>query len=298
MANDVALLVKSPADTTANQPPAVRDPMIRPGTKFQFDFTDPRCHPGGVITPGVAAVGTVFQSLDVVPVSAVVQANGGTVAVNADGTLDFSGGGGGASGLVVGGPRQFDMTQAEYERLMTIWFKLPEVGYATGFYIPLVTLTPTNNNRSHGTIDMGANGLNPRFAIGNAVAGDTSNGGGPVAIYSGDITRNVVHQLTGRFKPGQAVELFDNGGAMRRTAATTQTDLQALGASDPLLLRVPNVVKMTLYRFGMVDIDASIAAETAYGYPAADVLTGPQHIADDYKFGTGTLIGAPKAAFA
>lgn len=191
----------------------------------------------------------------------------------------------------------FDMTPAEYERLMSIWFKLPEVGYATGFYIPLMTLTPTNNNRTHGTIDMGASSLNPRFLVGN-MTGDAANGGAPTAIYPGDITRGVVHQLTGRFKPSQAVELFDNGGAIRRTAATTQTDLNALGASDSLLLRVPNVVKMTLYRFGMVNIDASIAAETAYGYAAADILTAAQHVAADYQFGTGTLAGAPKTAFA
>ncbi len=296
MAN--SLLIKSPSATNAARPPLVRDPLIRAGTKLLFDFTDPRCHPDGVITPGVVAVGTVFRSLDEVPVSAVVQGNGGTITVNANGSLEFSGGGGGASGFVIGGPRQFDMTPAEYERLMTIWFKLPEVGYATGAYMTLVGLTPTNNNRSHGTIDMGVNGLNPRFGIGNAVTGDTTNGGGPTAIYAGDISRNVVHQLTGRFDPGQVIELFDNGGAVRRTTATTQTDLNALGASDSLLLRVPNVVKMTLYRFGMVDIDASIAAETAYGYAAADILTAAQHVAADYQFGTGTLAGAPKTAFA
>lgn len=78
---------------------------------------------------------------------------------------------------------------------------------------------------------------------------------------------------------------------------TARTLADALAAHDARQ-NADNVVKMTLYRFGMVDIDASIAAETAYGYAAADILTAAQHVAADYQFGTGTLAGAPKTAFA
>ncbi len=293
MANDVALLVKSPAATTANQPPAVRDPMIRPGSKVTFDFSDPRCHPGGVITPGAVLAGTVFTSLDTVPIQAVVQGNGGTITVNGDGSLLFSGGGGGASGLLIGAPKQFDMSAAEYERLLWIWMKFPQAGYNTANYQQIIGIFHSNNNNSQGNIDTGVGGIRPRFGVGTPVGTAAVSYG----IGSADAPLNQVLQLGGRFDPGARIDYYQNG-VQRTGGDTAQTDVYAPVGAEGMNFRVPNSIPMTVYRFGLVDIDSSIAAETGYGYPAADVLTAAQHVAEDYKFGTGTLAGAPKVPFA
>lgn len=292
MATDLPLLIKSPSDASLKQPPLARDPLIRTGSKVTFDLTDPRCHPGGKITPGVAAVGTIFTSLDGVPVQARVLA-GGTITVNTDGSLLFSGFSNGGSGLYVGADKQFDMSAAEYERLMYIWMKYPASGYNAANYSQIMGIYHTNNNNSQGNIDSGVGGIRPRFGVGNAAGTASVNYG----YVSADAPLNQVLQLAGRFDPASRVDMYRNGVQMSG-GDTTQSDVFAPSASENMIYRVPNLVSMTVYRFGMVDIDASVAAETTYGFLPDDIMTAAQHAAEDYKFGTGVLPGAERAAFA
>lgn len=283
-----SLLFRSPADVTASRPALQRDPMIRPGTKYLFDFTDPRCHPGGVITPGVASIGTTFTSLDKVPVPAVVQA-ANAITVNADGSLAVTLG----RSLLIGADKQFDMSAAEYERLMWMWLKLPAVGYGTSAYMGIAGLTPSNNNRAQGIIDLGPAGLRPRFNIGTL---DGASSIGPQA--AADITPGQIYQLGTRFDPGARLDLFLNG-ALSGSTPTMQTDVYTPTGSEALQMAVGSTqAKFTLYRIGMSDLDTSVATETGYGYAAADILTAAQFFAADYAFCTGALAGAPKTPFA
>lgn len=281
-----SLLFRSPADVTASRPALQRDPMIRPGTKFLFDLTDPRCHPGGVITPGVAAIGSTFTSLDKVPVTAVVQ-TAGTVTVNADGSLKLNGN----RCLYVGTNKQFDMSPAEFEFLLWLWFKVPATGYSTANYYSILGMTPTNNNKAQAIFDLGAGGLTPRFNIGTT---DGTSSIGPQ--LPAPITPGQIYQLGARFDPGNRVDIFSNG-VLRGSQTTTQTDLYPPASGEALQMALGMSGEYTVYRLGMSDLDTSVATETGYGYAAADILTAAQFYAADYAFGTGALAGAPKTAF-
>jgi hypothetical protein len=292
MAN--SLLIKSPTATSAARPKLTRDPLIRPGGKVTFDFTDPRCHPNGVITPGAVAIGTTFVSLDETPVPAVAVSTGLTV--NADGSIAFAGGGnasGANTGLRIGVDKQFDMSAAEYDRLMWLWLKLPTSGYKTTNYIPVMQITVTDANKSQGTLDLGIGGLRPRFAAAVPAGGGNTATGAAAA----DITTGIVHQITGRFDPTQPVQCFLDGAAFTQQNQSN-ADVYPPASGETQYLSIPNAAAMTIYRLGVCDLDASIAAETAFGFVAADILTAAQHVAADYAFGTGALAGAPKTAFA
>lgn len=279
-----SLLLKSPtAFTGSARPPLTRDPMIRPGSKFLFDFTDPRCHPGGVITPGALPTGSVFKSLDAVPVSAVATSN---INVNADGSVEFLGGG---AALNIGAPGQFNMYAAPYEVVYGMHLAFPVSGYSTSNYARLFA-NGNNANESHIYIDSGVGGLSPRSQWG----GTTAIGGTPVPTA---IAPGAVVQQAARVDPAVSFNEYRNG-AQISTGTGVPSAVPGTNLTSGQMQIGGSVAKFTCYRAFVLDLDTALAQETAWGLSDADKLTGPQHITRDYQFCTNALVAAPKTPFA
>lgn len=281
-----SLLLKSPNNFAGNsRPPLTRDPMIRPGGKFMFDFTDPRCHPGGVITPGAVAAGTAFQSLDNTPVSAVVVGTG--VSVNADGSLQFTGVNG--SYLQVGTAGQFNAAAAPYEAAYGVHMKLPASGYSTTNYWAILK-NGGNANDSQFYIDAGIGGVAPRAAVGT---GSSSVGSNPAPAA---MTPGTIYQHAVRYDPGAIIADYRNGAQAASNSASIPSALQDKPTS---YMQIGGGVGVwTCYRAFLTDIDGSLAQETTWGFADADKLTAAQQILRDYQFCTNALTAAPKTPFA
>lgn len=282
-----SLILKSPVTFTgASRAPLRRDPMIRPGTKFLFDFTDARCHPSGVITPGPVAAGTTFQSLDNVPVSAVASAAG--ITVNVDGSIEFPGVAG--AGLNVGTVGQFNMYNAVYEMIYGMHLKFPTSGYNTTNYQSL-TKNGGNANDSQFYIDTGIGGLTPRGSWGADPA--AIGGAGMAAFTPGQPGQHVVRVDPGasggyqEFRNGALV--FTGGNAPGSTVYDKSNSFIIIGGS---------AAKFTLYRTFLTNIDVSLAQEALWNFIEPDKLSAAQHILKDYQFCANLLTAAPKTPFA
>ena len=280
MAN--SLILRSPAIATYTaRPKFARDPMIRPGTKFLYDWSRGHCHPSGSIVAGTIGVGSEMLDLGHDGITAAVSggvtfevaAGGGLV--NASSVLDY---------IAIGAAGQFDMAPAEYEYVLTAWIKLPASGYTTNNYFQLLGLSSDNTAANAQVwIDMGAGGLRPRCAVGNYIYGAQS-----------DITPGAVYQLAVHYQPGAGrLDFYINGARVH--GATAPASVVSASAAQ---FRISGLVKKTIYRVSLTDITASLVAEEAQGFAANARLTGPQHILREYQFCTGQIAAAPKAEFA
>jgi hypothetical protein len=287
MAN--SLLFKSPTSFAADRPVLTKDPMIRPGSKFTFDFTDARCHPGGVITQGAVAAGAKFASLDAAPVEASLGGTNPGITVAADGSIVFDGTGGSGQFLQIGTVGQFDMSTAPYEMVFIAHLKVPASGYTATDSWNLMRSGGTANE-SQFYLGMGTGGLVPRFSVGN---GSGSSGGSPTL---GNITPGQIIQLGVRFDPGAYIGNFRDGSPVGTPSTSGVTS--TLGANQTYGINFLNVGKYTLSRVELVNIDASLAKETVWGLADADKLSAAMHIQRDYQFCKNLLTAAPKVPFA
>jgi len=277
-----SLILRSPAiATNADRPKFTRDPMVRPGTKFLYDWSRGRCHPSGAIAAGVIAGGAEMFDLGHDDITAATAATGFT-AEAAGGLINTSESG---DYIAIGAAGQFDMAPAEYEYVLTAWIKLPASGHTTSNFMPLLGLSSDNTAANAQVwIDMGLAGRRPRCAIGSSyIYGATS-----------DISLGAVYQLGIHYRPAESLLDFYMNGALVQGSTGPASVASAAAAQ----FRVTALVKKTLYRVSLTDITASLAAEEAQGFPANARLSGPQHILREYQFCTNQIGAAPKAIFA
>lgn len=291
MATTNTLLTKTPAVIAAVRPKLVRHPLARPGSKFIFDFTDARCHPNGVITPGAAAAGYTLNSL-VGNVTAKVVGAGATV--NADGSISTLGG---TSYIAIGAAGQFDMSGAPYEFIGTFWFKFAADASTTAYWRLIDGEASANEGQFY--FDAGTGGRTPRSAIGfPATTGSDAQGqNGPARAV------DTIIQLVQYFKPGAKHALLVNGAETNSSTNNIPATLRA----NPGTMGIGRGAngRITSYGVSLHDIAASIAQETAInvaltaaGKPTIMVREYAAHAAYDYQFGKGQIAAAPKTAYA
>lgn len=277
-----SLLLRSPLIVgDAARPAFVKDPLVRPGTKFLYDFTDPRCHPNGEITAGAIPTGAVFNDLAsgvdaVAPASFGSVLSSGAIQVNTAGSALFA----------IGSAGQFDMNGKEFVALL--WLKLPTT-YTTSSFRPLFYLGPDDvvNNAQFRFDTDSTGGLLPRALV---ATGSASKG----ASVASALTVETVTQLALHYKPGERVDLYRNGAL---STSVTNSVPSTLASAASAVARFSNRILGTFYRLGLVDITASIEAEQDMGFSADKILTAAQYIARDYAFCTDALAAAPKTAF-
>lgn len=288
-----ATLIKSAPALTVARPKFVRHPLVRPNTKFLFDFTDARCWPNGIIVPGALVAGAIFTDL-AAGVTATVVGTG--VSANSDGSLQFDGTSP-VSGVRIGAAGQFDASAAPYKSLGGLWMKLPATGYTTTGYWAMMAAGSSYTD-GQVNLDMGPGGVVPRTSIGTGTGGYTLATAGGTAITAG-----VVYQLSTYFEAGAVLTLGLNG-ALNNTSTSPPATLQPNAAPKAMMLI--NAGKFTCYGAFLHDIGASIIAETvintalvAASKPPIASRTYLQHLLADYQFGTGALApSAPKTAYA
>ena len=275
-----SLILRSPAiPTVASRPKATRDPLIRPGTKFLYDWYRPRTQPTGAIVPGAIPSATLIgRDLSPENVDAVAISNAFTT--RADGAISNAGN---ANGLRIGTAGQFNMAAAPYEYVAIIWFSLPDPATSMNFS-PLMRLSSTNAaGNAQLWFDMGAGGRQPRMGVMGTTYTTLTN-----------IPLETPTQVAAHYDPGGAMNLYINGARIQGMTTGAPTVLTA--APSSVLEICANQLKTT-YRASLCDIDVSVAAEQAAGYSADAILTGPQMIAQDYAFCMDQIAAAPKAVF-
>lgn len=277
-----SLILTSPSAVSSPAPKFVRDPMIRPGTKFLFDMTDPRCHPGGAIAAGVA-LGQTFVDL-VSNITAAVNL-GSTITVQADGSLYFDGTAS-AHELRIGSAGQFDMAVGEYESLTLLTLKLPASGYTTTSNKAFMYQTALGTNSAQVFLDSGTGGIRPRATVGTGASSITSQ-------RAADITPGEVMQIGQHYVPGVSLSLIVNGAIVKTVTSGIPAELQSAAA---VFFTLPNLLKFTAYRFSHHDITESVSEETAQGLSEGERLTAAQTALADWQFTSGTLTGAPRDA--
>lgn len=279
-----SLLITSPSAVSSPAPKFVRDPIIRPGTKFLFDLTDPRCHPGGEITTG-DALGKTFVDL-VSGVTAAVN-SGAQITVGADGGLVFSGNGETSRVLRIGSAGQFDIAPTEYESLTLLTMRVPASGYTTdNFKSPMQLTQSGGTSAAQVWLDMGTGGLLPRAVLGTGASSVT-------AFHNTNITAGAVFQFGAHFVPGVSLTLIVNGAASMVLTSGVPSALQAAATA---YFQLVNNLKFTAYRFSHHDITESVSEETAQGLTESERLTAAQMALADWQFTSGTLTGAPRDA--
>ncbi len=273
-----SLVLRSPAiEPSAARPKMTRDPLIRPGTKFLFDWSRGRCHPTGSIVAGALGANAVLPNLVDNSVNGVAVPAAFTA--RADGALANSGN---ATGIRIGSAGQFNMAADPVETVAIIWISLT-TGYTTSHYTPLMRLS-SDNTATNAQIwfDMGVGGRQPRCGV-----------MGTTYTTMTDIALNTPHQLAMHYQPGGNLALYINGA---RVQGATGASASLTAAPAAFMEICANQIK-TVFRASLCDIEASVAAETALGYNPDAILTGPQMILLDYQFGTGAIAAAPKTAF-
>lgn len=280
-----SLLLTSPTAVSSAAPKFVRDPIIRPGTKFLFDMTDPRCHPSGTITTG-AALGKTFTDL-AAGVTAAVN-SGSTISVNADGSLEYDGSTSGHE-LRIGTAGQFDMAPGEYEYLTLLTGKIPASGFTTTSFRSFMDLSSSGTNNAQVYIDSGTNGQLPRVSVGTGSASVTAFGS------AGQIVAGAVCQIGAHYVPGVSISLIFNGAVIKTTTASVPSNLPSAAG---LFFKLANNLKRTVYRFSHHDLTTSNSQETAQGLSESERLTAAQMALADWQYTSGTLAGAPRDAIA
>lgn len=284
-----SLITKTPATIAAVRGKLGRHPLARPGSKFIFDFTDPRCHPNGVIKPGVGAEVTNYTLTSLVG-NVTARIVGVTGAVNADGSITTSGG---TSFIAIGNAGQFDMSASPYEFLGTVWFKFAAESPTGNYWRFLDSETSANEGQFY--MDAGLAGRVPRAAIGYpaTVGSDAPGQGGAVR------TIDTILQVAQYFKPGVRHALLINGA---ETAAVTTNIVTGLRA-NPGQMALGRGGKITSYGISLHDIGASMAQEvvintalTAASKPNITVRDYVAHALHDYNFSKGLLPAAPKTS--
>lgn len=264
-------------------------PLVRPVTKTLFDFTDPNCHPAGVITPGATSSGEAWTGLTDAAVTATV--SGAAWAVNADGSLSPPGGGG---SLQIGAAGQFDLssTNPTPETLAVFWFKPTAVPAS---YSRFLAFSDADSFHGQMTIDSGfsTSNLNIRGSVGGQASNTAT--GLSTGLESPGLALNQVHQVAVSFVPGVKVELFIDGVS---AAIGTYNPPTTFNTAAAAFLQVGANWQGKLYGLSYHDLTASKAAEAAAGLTTAQIMTASRHVARDYAFATGALPGALYNAFA
>lgn len=286
MAN--SLLRLSPSTFTAPRPKFVRDPLIRPETKFLFDLTNPLCHPGGVITAGAAPAGTTFPDLVSGKSMVVTDPTNTRFTRNADGTISMLGNGSTSTFLKIGATGEWDMAPAPVEYIAILWVKLIASGTITTASLPLMNFgTPGSVTQLFMQLSSGGN--IPQIGVANTSASYLSATGTA-------ISHDVPHQIAMHFLPGSVLAIYVDGAFVANTTATPITSTLNSGAAFEY--KVWNRQKLTLYSVQFDHIAASRAAEALNGTPGFAQLSAAQHIERDYLFRTGALTDdAPRTAF-
>lgn len=277
MAN--SLILRSPTilvDTA--RPKFTLDPMVRPGTKFLFDFSRAFSHPEGVITAGNMSAKTITDlSGQEIP---VVFGGTGTWSCNADGSISNVAGG---TSAVVGSAGQFDMAPAEYEFVATYWFSIT-TGYAvtnTGYMLYLGAGAP---NSGQFNLQISGSGRKATSYVEGISAG----------AIGADMTLDAPHMVAMHCKPSEGwLDTYFDGVLLHRVTGVPASFTSAAASS----VIVGAVANRKTYRFSLVDITSSISAETTAGYNADAILTGAQHIDREWKFCRNSVSAAPKTPF-
>jgi hypothetical protein len=277
MGNSLILRASTILTDTA-RPKFTLDPMVRPGTKFLFDFSRATSHPEGVITVGNMSSKTITDlSGQEIP---MVFGGAGTWSCNADGSISNVAGG---SNAIIGSAGQFDMAPAEYEFVATYWFSIT-TGYlvtSTGYMLYLSAGVP---NAGQFNLQIGGAGRKATSYVEGVSAG----------AIGADMALDAPHMVAMHCKPSDGwVDTYFDGVRLHRQTGVPASFTSAAAAS----VIVGAVANRKSYRMSLTNITASIAAEMAAGYNANAILTGAQHIDREWKFCRNLIAAAPKTAF-
>lgn len=279
MAVDNSLILRSPATPTyAPRPRAYRDPMVRPGTKFLFDLTRPTTHPDGVITPGVVTNAQI-EDLSGNDVSFAVP--GGSWEFTADGSLKSNNA---SNPITIGTAGQFDMSVDPYDFVAIVWFNSGSSFPASGNNYLFDLQGTTILNGLFSLLTASTDGMKADVRATNATG---------AGAFGSPLSRNAPHMLAihRSFTDGTVTGYVDGLPIWSISATALPT-----ATTHPVRLR--GAVDRRVYRCSLVDIQASIAAETEQGYAEAMRLNAADHILREWQFCTGQVAQAPRDAFA
>lgn len=276
-----SLIIKAPGlATIPGRPKVVRDPMIRPGTKFLYDFSRPACHPDGVITAGPMAGKTLVDLTDnAVPLT--IPPAGWTA--NADGSISN---GQGVSAASIGAVGQFDMAPAEYEYISTYWFSIT-AGYLDTNASPMLYLNSGGTNPTNAQLFMTMGG-NGRKTAGYCMG--VSSG---ISAGMPQLSLDEPHMLAAHVVPGSSISWYIDGALAWSLGGVPANFTSAAAAS----LLLGGGANRRSYRISLCDLAASRAAEEAAGYAPDAILTAPQHILREWRFCRGEIAAAPRDPF-
>ncbi len=175
---------------------------------------------------------------------------------------------------------------AAYRRLWLYWLKIPSTGYTTGNNKVLFEIATSSGSyeTTQVAVDMGTGSLTPR-----AIIGLGTGGGSAIATAAAPVTPGALVQIAVDFDPAtQAITLYINGAVSFVRTASVPNKVQP---AQTVKLHIRNVLKHTLYRMAMIDIEKQLVGEAARGLTS---LTVPQLVALDYAYGTGTSTDCPR----
>jgi hypothetical protein len=278
MAN--SLVIRAPGIASiSNRPKLTRDPMIRPGTKFLYDFSRPRCHPNGAIAAGSMASKTMTD-LSGNDVPLVFPGSGWTA--NADGSIDNAAS---VSSATIGALGEFDMSAAEYEYVATCWFELT-TGYLVTSSVRMLSLNTAGEVPSDASIWLSLGGSGRVAAA--YVMGDSAGAVGSA------MDLDVPHMAAAWFKPGEFLKFYFDGVLAWTVNSGIESNLTDASGQYVLLGGQP---PRKTFRISLCDITASAAAEETAGYDSDAILTGEQHIVREWQFCNNLIAAAPKTEF-
>lgn len=268
------------AANVGTSPLVTADPMIRPGTKMLFDFTDQ--FGTNPYADGAIATASTFQDLKDTPVVATVSTTGLSNAAGKTGLVSN----GTAGGITFGTAGQCAVPVGN-ELLVTMSLKQSA---ANGTYRALAWCGPagaTTGNACQWFIDMGADGRTPRLQIGTGASVHNAT--------QAQLVDEAVTHIALYFNPSTGAFRTYRDGALVSTASVGAMNIQ--DGSTQLVYFDTRFIG-TLYRFAVHDLTQSIADETALaGMPAASILNADAHALREVQFATNALALAPRVPF-
>lgn len=270
-----SLIIRSPGTTTiTNRPKFTRDPMIRPGTKFLFDFSRDWCHPNREIVAGALdsknAVDLTDDNVGIVYPAAGWDADAAGAVTN-----DQSSG-----NTEIGDAGEFNRYGSDNEYIVTLWLKLT-TGYNTTSNYPF-SLSHTTAVQGQFCFALGNGGLTPSFYRCGQSAGYTAPA----------LSLDEPHMLAAHVVPGVEMSFYVDGELQWTNGATNATV-----DAPTQKVRLEGIGNRTTYRASLCDLTVSQTAEAALGFNSDAILTAEQHIQREWAFCTNALTTAPKTAF-
>lgn len=282
----MSLILKSPSIATFPRPKLVRDPLIRPRTKVLYDFTDPRCHPGGVITPGARA--NQLLANDLVSGVAANVIGSGRFVVNADGSVSNTLVSTTAQHIAIGSVGQFNQNPEPNEFVAILWAKIPTGADISGSK-SLMHMGAGGTSSSSFLLSFGGAGASPYGVVVGATGAGAGGGFGSAP------PRDVPTQWAIRWVPGEKVDVYQNGVVIGSDTTSVPTTLYDTSA---YFFRLPAMALCTFYRVLLTDLAGSSEDEADLGYASSQIVSGHDYIVRDYQFCTNAIPAAPKTVFA